>query len=129
MALSKDKIEKISLEVIKVLHSRFKSYPEDKLKIRNAPFHKVFLDAFENKIKEKIKTDVPTFLSLSSWMHGLNTTLGQTFFENVAHILCDGEKRVYTTKNKIWGRLKIHKSQREAINTIMSNLSSKIAPN
>ncbi len=128
MPLSKDKIEKISLEVIKVLYSRFKNYPEDNSKIRNAPFHKAFLNAFGNKIKDKI-SDIPTFLSLSNWLHGLSGTLGQTFFENVAIILCEGEKRVYTTKNKKWGRLKIHKKQKEAIDSIMDDLSSKVSQN
>lgn len=128
MPLSKDKIEKISLEVIKVLYSRFKNYPEDNSKIRNAPFHRAFLTAFENKIKDKI-SDVPTFLSLSNWLHGLSGILGQTFFENVAGILCAGEKRVYTNKNKKYGRLKIHPAQAKAINLIMDELGRGISPN
>lgn len=52
-------------------------------------------------------------ISLNSWLHGLNTSIGQSFFENVAHHLCDGEKREYTS-----GRL--------GIQEIPQRLKSKI---
>lgn len=67
---------------------------------------------------------MPFFISLSSWLHGPNTTLGQSFFENVAHILCDGEKREYTSKKL--GNLLVHSTQKSNINTIITNLSNFI---
>jgi hypothetical protein len=121
MALSKDKIEKISLEVIKVLYARFDNFPEDATNNRNAPFHKAFLNAFADKFQDKV-SDIPFFISLSSWLQGLNTTLGQTFFEKVAHILCDGEKREYTSKKL--GNLPITKHQKGAVNNIITELST-----
>ncbi len=127
MALSPDKIERISLEVIKVLFARFEKFPEDASSNRNAPFHTAFLNAFADKFQDKV-SDMPFFVSLSSWLHGLNTTLGQTFFENVAHILCNGEKREYTSK-KI-GNLPITKQQKEAVNSVVTELSTaKSLPN
>ena len=110
------KKERIALEVIKTLKSRFDNFPEDALKNRNAPFHAAFLEAFKVKI-EKYVTDIPIFVSLASWMHGLNTSVGQSFFENVAHVLCDGEKR------KFHGML-INSHQQSTISNIISSLKN-----
>src|SRR3989339_1404413 len=121
--LAADKIEQISLQVIKVLFSRFENFPEDSSNNRNAPFHTAFLNAFANKLQGKVP-DIPFFISLSSWLQGLNTTLGQTFFENVAQILCDGEKREYTSKKN--GNLILHVNQKNIINSIITNLSNAI---
>ncbi|MDR1889369.1 MAG: TdeIII family type II restriction endonuclease [Zoogloeaceae bacterium] len=119
--------EKISVEVIKTLVTRFESFPEDASNNRNAPFHEAFLNAFADKLEGKV-SDTPFFISLSSWLQGLNTTLGQSFFENVAHHLCDGEKREYTSKKL--GNLKITQEQKSAANDIITNLSnSKNCPN
>lgn len=88
------KKELIAHAAIKVLYSRFSSFPENDKNNRNAPFHIAFLNAFSAPLKNRVK-NIPDFISLSSWMHGLNTSLGQSFFESVARILCDGEKRVF----------------------------------
>ena len=111
------KKERIALEVIKTLKSRFDNFPEDASDNRNAPFHEAFLKSFKIKI-EKHVTDIPIFVSLSSWMHGLNTSIGQSFFENVAHILCDGEKREFKD-------LLVNLSQQSIINEIMISLKNK----
>ncbi len=121
MALSLNQKERISIEVIKTLVSRFESFPEDASNNRNAPFHDAFLKAFSDKLEGKV-TDTPFFISLSSWLQGLNTTLGQTFFENVAHILSNGEKREYTSK-KI-GNKPITQTQRNHISQIIADLSN-----
>ncbi len=127
MALNNDIKEKIAIEVIKVLVSRFDSFPADAAGNRNAPFHEAFLNAFSDELNGKV-SDIPFFISLSSWLQGLNTTLGQTFFENVAHILSNGEKREYTSKKS--GNLRIDISQRAQIGNIMTNLSNGInSPN
>ena len=78
--------EKIALEVIRTLYHRFNNFPENADKNRNAPFHEAFLKAFSDKLQGKVP-DTPFFISLSSWLHGLNTTLGQSFFEKVSHHL------------------------------------------
>lgn len=119
--ITQKKIQQIATTVIKVLFQRFKTFPIDALNNRNAPFHEAFLNAFQNKLGEKV-SDIPFFISLSSWLHGLNTTLGQTFFENVAHVLSDGEKREYTSKKL--GNKQIHETQKNNINEIMTRLSN-----
>ncbi|MFH1192062.1 MAG: TdeIII family type II restriction endonuclease [bacterium] len=111
----------IALSVIKVLLKRFETFPIDASNNRNAPFHEAFLKAFKDRLENKV-SDVPFFISLSSWLHGLNTTLGQTFFERVSHILSDGEKREYTSKKL--GNLKIYQLQKDKINEIMTDLSN-----
>ncbi|MDN5349929.1 MAG: hypothetical protein PWQ54_1325 [Bacteroidales bacterium] len=121
MALSNKQKEKISIEVIKTLVTRFESFPEDASNNRNAPFHESFLKAFSDKLNGKV-SDTPFFISLSSWLQGLNTTLGQTFFENVAHHLSNGEKREYTSKRL--GNLPIKQSQRNHIAQIIADLSN-----
>lgn len=111
------KKEGIALEVIKTLKSRFDNFPEDASDNRNAPFHEAFLKAFKIKIEQHV-TDIPIFVSLSSWMHGLNTSIGQSFFENVAQILCDGEKREFKD-------LLVNLNQQSIINEIMISLKNK----
>jgi hypothetical protein len=113
--------EKIAFEVIKTLISRFESFPDDTTTNRNAPFHEAFLNAFKDKLEEKV-SDIPFMISLSSWMHGLNTTLGQQFFENVAHIVSNGTKREWTNKKD--GNLFITQKQKETINDIITKLST-----
>lgn len=119
--LSKEKKELISLEVIKTLYSRFENFPENSLGNRNAPFHEAFLNAFADKISGKVD-DIPFFISLSSWLHGLNTTLGQSFFENIANILSDGQKKGFTKKTN--NLLKITNLQKEKIGDIITDLKN-----
>jgi len=121
MTLTNQQKEKISIEVIKTLVSRFENFPEDASNNRNAPFHEAFLKAFSNKLKNSV-SDVPFFISLASWLHGLNTTLGQSFFENIAHILCNGEKREYTSKKL--GNKQITLQQQRNITKIITDLSN-----
>lgn len=64
-------------------------------------------------------------ISLESWTNGLTVTIGQNFFENTAFILSDGEKREYTS-GKL-GNLKITRKQRENINKITADLSTRTA--
>lgn len=116
MALTNTQKEQIAQSVIKVLYTRFNSFPEDDGANRNAPFHVAFLHAFQSRLDGRVK-DIPDFINLSSWMHGLNTTLGQTFFESVAHTLCVGEKRDFKGK-------KIYKNQMSAIADIMIDLKN-----
>ncbi len=114
--MTNTKTQLIALEVIRVLKTRFDNFPEDTRSNRNAPFHKAFLNAFKDKI-EKYVDNVPYFISLSSWLHGLNTTLGQSFFENVAHILSNGEKRTFK-------KCKITEKQQNAILEIITDLKN-----
>jgi len=121
------KQEKIAWNVIKTLLKRFETFPIDASNNRNAPFHEAFLKAFKDKFDDKV-SDVPFFISLSSWLQGLSTTLGQTFFESVAHILSDGEKREYTSKKL--GNIKIGKTQKNNIAERMTELSNgNVSPN
>lgn len=116
------KKEKIAHVIIKTLYSKFSDFPEDSTNNRNAPFHSAFLNAFKNKFDGKV-SDIPFFISLSSWFHGLNTTLGQTFFEKTAQILSDGTKREYKS-------CKISEHQQTAISDIIADLKNdKRKPN
>jgi hypothetical protein len=126
MSFSPNVKEKISMEVIKTLVGRFGSFPDETELNRNAPFHEAFLNAFSKKLEGKVP-DTKYLISIASWLHGLNTTLGQQFFESVAHILCDGEKREYTSKKL--GNLTISEYQKRTINETITNLSNdRVAP-
>lgn len=118
MTLSNKKKEQIALSVIKVLYTRFNSFPSDDDSNRNAPFHTAFMNAFSQRLNGRVK-DIPDFINLSSWMHGLNTSLGQSFFESVAHILCDGEKREFKSQQ-------IYSNQMSAIADIMTDLKNGV---
>ncbi|WP_456372331.1 TdeIII family type II restriction endonuclease [Methanocaldococcus sp.] len=117
MTLSNEIIEKISIETIRVLISRFETIPDEDIKIRNMPFHIAFLRAFYGKLNIKDDDEALKFLTLSQWFHGLSTTLGQSYFENIAHILSNGEKKTF--KN-----YKIKKSVRDKISEIINDLKS-----
>lgn len=119
------KKEKIAIEVIKTLFSRFENFPEDASNNRNAPFHEAFLKAFSNKLDNRV-SDIPFFISLSSWLQGLNTTLGQSFFENVAHILSDGYKKEFTSKRNTL--LRVTLAQKQAIADIITDLKNGTEP-
>lgn len=119
--INQKKTQQIATTVIKILLQRFETFPADASNNRNAPFHEAFLNAFQDKFNGKV-SNIPFFISLSSWLHGLNTTLGQTFFEKVAHILSDGEKREYTSKKL--GNKQIHETQKNNINEVMTRLSN-----
>ncbi len=119
--IENSKKERIAIEVIKTLFSRFENFPEDASNNRNAPFHEAFLRAFSNKLSNRV-SNIPFFISLSSWLHGLNTTLGRPFFENVAQILSDGYKKDFTTKGN--SLLKVTQNQKKAISDIMTDLKN-----
>lgn len=121
MKIPKGKKEQISIKVIETLYSRFENFPEDSNANRNSPFHEAFLNAFEEKFKSKV-IDIPFFISLSSWLHGLNTTLGQSFFEEIAHILSDGQKKSFTKSEE--NVLKITKNQKNNIADIITDLKN-----
>ena len=116
MALRRDQKERIAQIVVKVLYSRFHSFPESSVDNRNAPFHVAFLNAFCDRLVGRV-VDIPDYIGLSSWLHGLNTSLGQTFFESVAHILCEGEKRTFSGDQ-------IYTRQLEAISGLMIDLKN-----
>jgi len=114
-----DKIKQsVALEIIKVLKSRFDSFPDIDTNARNAPFHKAFLRAFRTRFSG-IHTDSDKLVSISSWLHGFNTTLGQTFFENIANSLCAGQKRKFSGEE-----FKIYKKQEEVIAEHMTDLKN-----
>lgn len=113
--------ELIAIEVIRTLYAQFDKFPEDETNNRNAPFHEAFLNAFSEKLEGKV-VSIPIFISLASWIHGLNTSLGQSFLEKTAHILCNGEKKEFTA-NKRTG-LKISTNQKSIINRIITELTN-----
>ncbi len=121
--LPNNKKEKIAISVIRTLTSRFGSFPLDSSSNRNAPFHEAFINAFSDKLNGKV-IDIPFFISLSSWLHGLNTTMGQTFFESIAHTLSDGDKKDFTSTRGTL--LKVKPAQKTAIGDIITDLKNKV---
>jgi len=110
--------ERIAWQVIAVLVKRFQSFPDTAAVNRNAPFHEAFLRAFADKLAPYV-SEAPLLISLSSWLHGLSTALGQSFFEKTAHILSGGEKRTFKGDE-----VKITIAQAEVIDEILSELKN-----
>lgn len=121
MAISNKIKEQIAIQVIRTLYSQFEKFPEDVSNNRNAPFHEAFVNAFSDKLEGKVSS-IPTLISLSSWLHGLNTSLGQSFFENTAHILSCGEKKEFTIGRR--NNLPIEQSQKDIVIQIITNLTN-----
>ncbi len=122
MALSNDKVERISFEIIKVLYCTFAEFRKDVSAEKGDPFHAAFLNAFTDKLQDKVP-DVPFSINFSRWLHGLNASLRHSFFENVGHILSDGESREYSSRRS----LTISRRQMGNVNNIVSRLSSSSA--
>lgn len=122
MSLSREKQDRIS-EVIKdILLLRISNFPQLNHQNRNAPFHDLILAAFEKQLKP-IKVPTPYLVAISSWMHGLNTSLGGGF-ESLAHILSGGYKRRFTKSFT----LKVKASQADKIGRIVIELKSGVKP-
>jgi hypothetical protein len=119
--MNRDKQQEIAAHVIKTVFLRFRKFPEGSEGNRNAPFHEAFLNAFSQKLKGSVQ-DVPYFVSLASWLHGLNTTLGQYFFEDVAQILSGGHKKNFTKKENM--RLIISNEQGVVVGQIFTDLKN-----
>jgi len=115
--------ELIAVEVIKILYSRFLSFPDDTSNVRNAPFHLTFLKAFEIRLREKNISEISYLINLSSWLHGLNTSLGQSFFEKTGAILSGGAKKNFTKTSD--HRLSITELQKKEISTIITELKNQ----
>lgn len=79
---------------------------------------KHFCNAFHNDSVLNIQHVINSGYGL----FGLNTILVKSFYENMAHILSDGEKREYTSKKL--GNLQILKTQKDNIINIITNLSN-----
>lgn len=118
MALDQLKKDKISEVVKTILASRLESFPQINHQNRNAPFHDLILRAFETQLKS-IRVPTPYLVAISSWMHGLSTSLGSGF-EALAHILSGGYKKTFTG-NFI---LNVTESQAKNIEMIIRNLKS-----
>jgi hypothetical protein len=110
--------EKIAIQVIRTLYAQFEKFPGDISKNRNAPFHEAFLKAFAEKLEGKVSS-IPVFISLSSWMHGLNTSLGQSFFEKTAYILSNSKKKDFKGN-------KISEGQVTEVSRIITNLKNRV---
>lgn len=122
--MNADKKQGIALETIKILKSRFDSYPDDATIVRNAPFHKAFLRAFEPRFNE-LHTNSDVLLNVSSWIHGLQTSVGQSFYEGVAQILCFGDKKTFRGTD-----YKLYAEQERVISEHMTELKNgTITPN
>lgn len=123
MALSQDKKDRISEEIKKILKRRLDNFPKLDYQNRNAPFHNLILSAFKEQLKG-INVPTPYLMAISSWLHGLSTSLG-TGFENLAHILSGGYKREFTG-NFV---LKVTNNQAKNIEQIIRELKSGKKPN
>ncbi len=124
MAINKEQKTRIEELTKKILIRRMGNFPEDDSAVRNAPFHQLFLSAFKDRLK-KFNIKTPYLIALSSWMHGLNTSLGSGF-EELAHILSGGFKRKFTGPFI----LKVKKSQAVNIEKIIRDLKSgNVVPN
>jgi len=118
MAINQDKKNRIEEVVKKILATRIKTFPTLDSRNRNAPFHELIVSAFQEQFKH-INVPIPYLVALSSWMHGLSTSLGSGF-ESLAHILSGGYKREFTREFT----MRIKQSQAQNIDTIIRELKT-----
>ena|SRR5450759_5425946 len=96
--ISNDKKELIAFEVIKILQKSTDYIQENLITSDKNPFYASFYAGITSNVKGNCLTEINEhdFISFSGWLYGLNTALGQSFFESVAHILSDGYKKEFT---------------------------------
>ncbi|MEW6125955.1 MAG: TdeIII family type II restriction endonuclease [Acidobacteriota bacterium] len=123
MPLDENKRQRIQNVVKKILTKRRGKFPVDDSDNRNAPFHEIFLTAFEEHLRP-YNIPIPKLISLTSWLHGLNTSLG-TGFEHLASILNGGMKRKFTEG----ATLHITTIQSKRITEIVNGLKRNGNPN
>ncbi len=92
--MTQDQQNRISEIVKEILLRRIENFPEVGAEIRNAPFHIAFLECFRERLGP-LNIEIPYLIAISSWLHGLNTSLGSGF-ESISHILSGGYKRKFT---------------------------------
>lgn len=118
MPLTQDQKNRISEVVKDILLRRIDNFPELGAQIRNAPFHKAFLECFTERFAP-LNVEIPYLIAIASWLHGLNTSLG-TGFENISHILSNGYKCKFAGVYK----LKVKSTQSSQIENIIRDLKS-----
>ena len=115
MRIPNSKKEQIALFIIKTLYSHWMSINDTHCVINtNTPFDKAFGTICTNEYKIK---DIDRYLCKNAILNWLNTDEGQSFFVNIANILCDGEKKDF--KGKL-----IFTNQINAISEIMIDLKN-----
>ena len=112
MALPNNKKEQIAQIIIQTLYANFALFENEIC--NKIPFEILFNEVFHPTTISIAHSDC---ISFSSWMHGLNSSLGQSFFESVAHILCDGEKKDFKSNT-------IFANQMTAIAEVMTELKN-----
>lgn len=122
MAINTVKKDQITEIIKRILTSRIESFPELSHQNRNAPFHELILQAFDEQL-HNLSVPTPYLVTISSWMHGLSTSLGSGF-ESLAQILSGGYKRKFTKQFT----LKVKLSQSATIEQIIRELKSGIRP-
>jgi hypothetical protein len=122
ITISPKKQEAIALEVIRMLYAELTEIPKNFTDNGHSPFHKAFLNVLKPKLDMEVNK--PNFILSDSLLYDMNPSLWQTFFENVAHILSDGEKREFTDKKR--KRLTITARQRDIVSAIMSDLKNSV---
>lgn len=123
MTINQDKKDRVEEEIKKILATRIENFPKVDHQNRNAPFHNLILSAFREQLKG-INVPIPYLIAISSWLHGLSTSLGSGF-ENFAHILSGGYKRKFTRDFA----LHVTIAQANKIEQIIRELKSGIKPN
>ncbi|MFL6229225.1 MAG: TdeIII family type II restriction endonuclease [Pyrinomonadaceae bacterium] len=109
--LTEFKKELIAIETIKVVSQQLREISETVNPRQLKEYSATFLDSLSEDWLEGI--------NLRSWTHGLNTSLGQSFFENVAHLLCNGTKKEFTSKKG--SLLRLSQSQKLRIGKIITD--------
>ena len=128
--ISDTKRELIAIEVIKILNKSTEYIQDNFSTTDKNPFYMSFYKGITSNLSDNcfVKNNEGDFIGFSSWLHGLNTTLGQSFFENVAHILSEGYKREFTSKSNTL--LNVTLTQKQAIKNIIIDLkNSTESPN
>ena len=118
MPLIQDQQNRISEVVKDILLRRIDNFPELGAQIRNAPFHRAFLECFRERLGP-LNIEMPYLVAIASWLHGLNTSIG-TGFENISHILSGGYKRKFTAAYT----LRVKTTQASQIENIIRDLKS-----
>lgn len=120
--IDKELKQDIATQLIKYLYEQYNSFSEVILRgqIVEQAYKKYLADFSENLTLSSIviEKDFP----INPIFPFVVESLGQSFFENTAHLLCGGEKKEFTTGKR--NNLQIEQTQKDAIAKIITDLSN-----
>ncbi len=120
--MNKNLKQEVAVQLINCLYQQMTYFPNfffENLMLEDA--YQKYLSDF-SVCSKSINISIQKKITINTTFPFIVDEIGQSFFENTAHILCGGEKKEFTTRKN--NNLKVEQTQRNNIATIITDLSN-----